>query len=95
MTVLKRNDPWTIVTQDVCFDVQKQITELEAKLDAVREAAAELKGLEPLDVAKVSQGVVDELSLRLNVGGNPVAKSITNAAIPEAQAVKMRRKRDL
>ena len=76
-------------------ELSTQMSNLEKKLEAVREAAAELKGLEPLDVAKVSQGVVDELSLRLNVGGNPVAKSITNAAIPEAQAVKMRRKRDL
>ena len=76
-------------------ELAKQITELEAKLDAVREAAAELKGLEPLDVAKVSQGVVDELSLRLRVGSNPVAQSMTNAHVPEAQAAKMRRKRDL
>ena len=76
-------------------ELAKQITELEAKLDAVREAAAELKGLEPLDVAKVSQGVVDELSLRLRVGSNPVAQSVTNAHVPEAQAAKMRRKRDL
>ena len=76
-------------------ELAKQITELEAKLDAVREAAAELKGLEPLDVAKVSRGVVDELSLRLRVGSNPVAQSVTNAHVPEAQAAKMRRKRDL
>ena len=76
-------------------ELAKQITELEAKLDAVREAAAELKGLEPLDVAKVSQGVVDELSLRLRVGSDPVAQSMTNAHVPDAQATKMRRKRDL
>ena len=60
-----------------------------------REAAIELKTLEALDVPKVAQGVVDELSQRLRIGSDPGAKGLTHAAIPEAQAAKMRRKRDL
>ena len=81
--------------EDTLAKLANQIEELEAKLDAVREAAIELKTLEALDVPKVSKGVVDELSLRLKVGGNPVAQSMTNAHVPDARAAKMRRKRDL
>jgi len=81
--------------EDTLAKLANQIEELEAKLDAVREAAVELKTLEALDVPKVSKGVVDELSLRLKVGGNPVAQSMTNAHVPDEQAAKMRRKRDL
>ena len=81
--------------EDTLAKLANQIEELEAKLDSVREAAIELKTLEALDVPKVSKGVVDELSLRLRVGSDPVAQSVTNANIPDAQAAKMRRKRDL
>ena len=81
--------------EDTLAKLANQIEELEAKLDSVREAAIELKTLEALDVPKVSKGVVDELSLRLRVGSDPVAQSVTNANIPEEHAAKMRRKRDL
>ena len=81
--------------EDTLAKLANQIEELETKLDAVREAAIDLKTLEALDVPKVSKGVVDELSLRLRVGSDPVAQSVTNANIPEEHAAKMRRKRDL
>ena len=72
-----------------------QIETLEAKLDAVREAAIELKSLEALDAQHVSTGILDELTKRLHVGGDPVARGLVVAPVKEGQVDKMRRKRDL
>ena len=72
-----------------------QIESLEAKLDAVREAAVELKSLEALDAQHVSTGVLDELTKRLHVGGDPVARGLVVEPVKEGKVDKMRRKRDL
>ena len=81
--------------ENTLSELAKQITDLEAKLEAAREAAIELKSIKALDKSAVAQGVVDELLQRLTIGSNPVAKGLTHATIPEAQAAKLRRKRDL
>ena len=81
--------------EDTLADLAKQIEELETKLDAVREAAVDLKTLEALDAQHVSTGILDELTKRLHVGGDPVARGLVVAPVNEGQVDKMRRKRDL
>ena len=81
--------------QDTLADLAKQIEELETKLDAVCEAAVELKSLEALDAQHVSTGILNELTKRLHVGGDPVARGLVVEPVKEGQVDKIRRKRDL
>ena len=81
--------------EDTLAKLANQIEELETKLDAVREAAVELKSLEALDAQHVSTGVLDELTKRLHVGGDPVARGLVVEPVKEGKVDNMRRKRDL
>ena len=72
-----------------------QIEGLEEKLETVRTAAVELHNLKPLDAHHVSTGILDELTKRLHVGGDPVARGLVVAPVSEGKVDNMRRKRDL
>ena len=72
-----------------------QIETLEEKLETVRTAAVELHNLKPLDAHHVSTGILDELTKRLHIGGDPVARGLVVAPVNEGKVYNMRRKRDL
>ena len=72
-----------------------QIETLEEKLETVRTAAVELHNLKPLDAHHVSTGILDELTKRLHIGGDPVARGLVVAPVNEGKVDNMRRKRDL